>query len=321
MKSATQNWINTIIGLVALLFALFFLYRQLRTLSISDGLAYLHALSPVQIVLALLATALSYLILTGYDRLSLRFLEKSLPYPKVAFAAFVSYAISKNLGISWLTGGSLRYRFYSRWGMTLVEISKLVLFNTTTFLCGFFFWGGLALLFFPPRTEIISFLRGPLLPAFGIALWAVLLLYLLICSQPHKTIRFRNHVWHLPPLSIALSQVVLGAVDVLATLGVLYLLLPSRTVSFLTLLTAYFIGEVVAILTHAPGGIGVFESTLLAVLGQEIAASALFPALLLYRLVYFFVPLVLGMILLGIDEVRDRPGSIDILLHRKTENR
>lgn len=312
---------NTIIGLVALLFAVFFLYRRLRTLSLSDVAAYLGALAPAQMALVVLATAFSYLILTGYDRLSLRFLGRSIPYPSVAFAAFTSYAISKNLGISWLTGGSLRYRFYSRRGLTLVEVSKLVLFNTTTFLCGFFFWGGLSLLFFPLKEEKLSLLKGPLLPAVGVALWAALLFYLLICSRPHRTFRFRGRLWYLPPLSIAVSQVALGAIDVFMTLVVLYLLLPAGTVPLPTFLSAYFITEVVAILTHAPGGIGVFESTMLALLGEQISTSILFSALLLYRLIYFLVPLVLGMILLGIDEVRYRPRSLEPILHQKTGNR
>ncbi|MDC4224269.1 MAG: LPXTG cell wall anchor domain-containing protein [Candidatus Manganitrophus sp.] len=118
MKTETRNWINTIIGLVALLAAGFFLYRRFQTINLAEVADYLRSLEGMRLLTIVgFWTAISYLVLTGYDWLALRFLKKRISYPRVALASFVGYSISKNLGISWLTGGSMRYRFYSRCGM------------------------------------------------------------------------------------------------------------------------------------------------------------------------------------------------------------
>lgn len=321
LKPETRNWINTIIGLAALLAAGLFLFRRFRAVDLPEAIDYLRSLGKGRWAVIAFGTMISYLVLTGYDWLSLRFLKKTIPYPRVALASYVGYSISKNLGISWLTGGSMRYRFYSRWGMTLKEVSKLVVFNTTTFLCGFFFWGGFSFFFSPLREELPAGAPNALRPLIGFLLWGALLLYFLICGGSRKMFLFRGRTWHLPSLSIALLQWLLGTIDVFVTLWVLYLILPPGAVSFGAFLAAYFIVEVVAILTHAPGGVGVFESTMLMLLGDRLSEAVLLSSLLLYRVIYFLIPLAIGIALLAIDEVRDRPGrSLDAVLHQKTGN-
>jgi uncharacterized membrane protein YbhN (UPF0104 family) len=321
LKQETRNWINTLIGLVALIAAGLFLYRRFRTMNIVEVADYLRSLDQIRLSIILFWTTISYFILTGYDWLSLRFLKKKLPYPPIALASFVGYSISKNLGISWLTGGSMRYRFYSRWGMTLKDVSKLVVFNTTTFLCGFFFWGGFSFFFSSLQKELPAVAPDALRPLIGFLLWGALLIYLLISSRSRKTFTLWGRTWHLPSLSIALLQWLIGTIDVFVTLWVLYLILPPGAVSLGAFLAAYFIVEVAAILTHAPGGIGVFESTMLMLLSGRLSEAVLLSSLLLYRVVYFLIPLVIGIALLAVDEIRYRPKSLDALLHQKTENR
>lgn len=321
MKPETRNWINTIIGLVALLAAGLFLYRRFRTIDLAEVAAYLRSLEGMRLAIVGFWTAISYLVLTGYDWLALRFLKKRISYPRVALASFVGYSISKNLGISWLTGGSMRYRFYSRCGMDLKDVTKLVLFNTVTFLLGFFFWGGFSFLFYPLEEEVIPFLPRSLFPMVGFLVWAIPLVYLGICSRSDKEIAFRGRRWSLPPFRIALSQLILGAIDVFVTLWVLYWILPPGAVSIGTFIAAYFIVEVVAILTHAPGGIGVFESSMLVLLDGRLSEAALLSSLLLYRVIYFLIPMVIGIALLAIDEIRSRPQSLDAVLRQKAENR
>lgn len=321
LKPAIRNWINTLIGLAALLAAGFFLFKRVQALNRAEVADYLRSLEGMRLAIIVLWTMISYLILTVYDLLSLRFLKKRIPYRQVALAAFVGYSISKNLGISWLTGGSMRYRFYSRWGLALKDVSKLVLFNTTTFLCGFFFWGGFSFFFSPFKEELTAGVPSEMRPWIGVLLWGLLLLYFGVCSRSRKTFTFWGRTWHLPSLSIALSQWLLGTADVFVTLWILFLILPPAAVSLGAFLAAYFMAEVVAILTHAPGGIGVFESTLLMLLDGRLSEAVLLSSLLLYRVIYFLIPLVLGIALLAVDEVRYRPGkSLEAMLHQKTGN-
>jgi phosphatidylglycerol lysyltransferase len=322
LKPETRNWINTLIGLVALIAAGLFLYRRFRNIDLAEITAYLHSLERMRLTVVFFWMIISYLVLTGYDWLSLRFLEKKIPYPGVALASFVGYSISKNLGISWLTGGSMRYRFYSRWGMNLKDVSKLVLFNTSTFLLGFFFWGGFSFLFYPLEEEIVPFLPRSLFPIVGLLLWLIPVVYLAVCRRSKREIHWRGRRGSLPPFWIALSQSVLGAIDVLVTLWVLYLILPPGTVSIGAFVAAYFMAEVVAILTHAPGGIGVFESSMLMLLEGRLSEAILLSSFLLYRVIYFLIPLVVGIALLAYDEIRYRPGrSLDAILHQKSGNR
>ncbi len=298
-----------------------FLFKRFRTIDIEEVARYLRSIERMRLVIIALWTIISYLILTGYDGLALRFLKKRVSYPRVFLTAFIGYSISKNLGISWLTGGSMRYRFYSRWGMTLKDVSKLVVFNTTTFLCGFFFWGGFSFFFFPLKEDLPAVVPNAIRPLIGFMLWGVLLLYFLVCSRSRKIFTFWGRTWHLPSLSIALSQGLLGEFDVFVTLWILYLILPPGAVSLGAFLSAYFMAEVVSILTHAPGGIGVFESTLLMLLEGRLAGAVLLSSLLLYRVVYFLIPMVIGIALLAVDEVRYRPGKpCDAVLHHKTGN-
>ncbi|TAK08878.1 MAG: UPF0104 family protein [Candidatus Manganitrophaceae bacterium] len=321
LKPAIRNWINTLIGLAALIAAGFFLFKRVQALNRAEVADYLRSLEGMRLAIIVLWTMISYLILTVYDLLSLRFLKKRIPYRQVALAAFVGYSISKNLGISWLTGGSMRYRFYSRWGLALKDVSKLVLFNTTTFLCGFFFWGGFSFFFSPFKEELTAGVPSEMRPWIGVLLWGMLLLYFGVCSRSRKTFTFWGRTWHLPSLSIALSQWLLGTADVFVTLWILFLILPPAAVSLGAFLAAYFMAEVVAILTHAPGGIGVFESTLLMLLDGRLSEAVLLSSLLLYRVIYFLIPLVLGIALLAVDEVRYRPGkSLEAMLHQKTGN-
>lgn len=321
MKPAIRNWLNTLIGLVALIAAGLFLFRRFRTINLEEVTQYLRSLEEMRLLIIALWTMISYLILTLYDALALRFIKKRIPYRQIALAAFVGYAISKNLGISWLTGGSMRYRFYSRWGLALKDVSKLVLFNTTTFLCGFFFWGGFSFFFSSLKEGLPPVVPNAIRPWIGFLLWGGLLFYLLICSLSRKTFTLWGRTWHLPSFWVALSQWLLGTIDVFVTLWILFLILPPGAVSLGTFLAAYFMAEVVAILTHAPGGIGVFESTLLMLLGGRLSEAVLLTSVLLYRVIYFLLPLIIGIILLAVDEVRYRPGrSLDAVLHQKTGN-
>jgi len=137
LKQKTRNQINTAITFSALMVAVTLLSYRLRAIRLEELTEHLRTLKGSRVLLIFFSTGISYLILTGFDWAALRYLRKTIPYRQVAQAAFVGYSLSKNLGISWLTGGSLRYRFYSRCGIGLKDVTKLILFNTATFLCRF----------------------------------------------------------------------------------------------------------------------------------------------------------------------------------------
>lgn len=322
MKQPAKNRINTAISLIALIIAIFLLSQRLRTIHFYELVEHLRSISGLRLALILILTGISYWTLTGFDWIAIRFLSKRITYAHIAKSAFVGYSLSKNLGLSWLTGGSLRYRFYYRCGLTLREVSKLILFNTTTFFLGFLFWGGLSFTAFPLKENLVSYLPSSTLRLTGAGLLSVPALYLLFCFLGRKELRLRHRRWKIAPPRIALIQVTFGILDVFLTLSVLYLLLPPGTIGLPSFFSIFFTGQVLAILSHAPGGLGVFETVMFELMKDLISESSLLSALLLYRIVYFLLPLALGITLLAADEIRLRKGAISVsVLHPEKKSR
>ena len=96
-------------------------------------------------------TFLSYSALTGYDYLAARHINQALPYKQVARTSFISTSISYTAGFNFLTGGSLRYRLYSGYGLSLAQIWEIIIFCISTFWVGFCFIAGLLFTFYPLR--------------------------------------------------------------------------------------------------------------------------------------------------------------------------
>jgi phosphatidylglycerol lysyltransferase len=131
-----KNTLGPLIGLALFSAALWVLHQILTEYSYADVVAALRNMPAPQIALALVLTALSYLILTFYDLLAIRYAGQSLPLVKIGFAAAVSYAFSNTIGLSLLTSGSLRYRLYSSWGFSPLEVARIVMFCTLTLWVG-----------------------------------------------------------------------------------------------------------------------------------------------------------------------------------------
>ncbi|MCB1821826.1 MAG: UPF0104 family protein, partial [Candidatus Competibacteraceae bacterium] len=149
MKTQFTRYAGPCIGLLLFAAALWVLREALAENRYRDVTAYLRQLPVIQLLAALVVTALSYLITTGYDWLALRYIRRPLPWPKVGFAALLSYAFSNSVGLSVLTSSSLRYRLYSSWGLTTVDIARIVLFTTLTLWLGILTVGGGVLLLDP----------------------------------------------------------------------------------------------------------------------------------------------------------------------------
>ena len=89
------------------------------------------------IALAALFVAGGYFTLTFYDLFALRTIGRAdVPYRAAALAGFTSYSVGHNVGASVLTGGAVRYRVYSAWGLNAIEVAKIC------FVAGLTFWLG-----------------------------------------------------------------------------------------------------------------------------------------------------------------------------------
>jgi phosphatidylglycerol lysyltransferase len=79
--------------------------------------------------------------------------------------------------------------------------------------------------------------------------------------------------------------------------------------------SAYFLGaflaaQLIALVSHVPGGLGVFESVMILLLQPWIDADAFLPALATYRVVYYLTPLLIALGIMLVDEFYQRRHQV-----------
>ncbi|WP_319524491.1 YbhN family protein [uncultured Desulfosarcina sp.] len=151
MKAKLSPWLGPILGAILFSLAVWVLHHELAAYHFKDIVHQIRSISTTRVALALLLTAAGYGVMTLYDFLALRYLKHLLGYGKIALAAFVGAAFSNNIGLSMIAGASVRYRLYANWGLSALEITKVVFFCTLTLWLGFLGLGG-AVFFLVPLT-------------------------------------------------------------------------------------------------------------------------------------------------------------------------
>jgi len=284
------------------------LHRELRHDDVRVLLAAAGAIPREAIALALLCTTASYLVLTLYDVLALEHVGRRLRYGKTAITSFVSCVISHNLGFGGMGGTAVRFRLYTAWGLSAAEIAEEVAFCGLTSWLGLLSLGGVVFVLFPlelpPALHAALESTRPLGLVFLAAL-AVFLGWVLVLRKP---LRIRS--WELkPPAARALVlQLPLAVLDWTLAAAVLFVLLPEgHGLGFVQVLGAFLAAQSLGIVSHVPGGLGVFETVILHLLPGEVATPELAGVLLVYRAIYYLLPLALGAVLfLGTEAVLRR---------------
>jgi phosphatidylglycerol lysyltransferase len=278
------------------------LHRQLRAYQWHDIVGALRAVPASRFAVAVGLTAVSYLALTLYDVLALRWLGRSLPYRRTAFASFVAYVVSHNVGPAFVGASAIRLRLYGAFGLSAADIAGVVVFTALTFWVGFVALAGGGLLAEPLAPSILPPQASRLA---GAALLAALAVYLAACALRRKPLRVRTLELTLPRPALALAQLAVSCVDWALAASVLWVLLPPGVApSFAGLLGAFVLAQGLGLVSHVPGGLGVFESSLLLLLGGEATRPAVVASLVAYRVAYYLVPLGIGGLLLGLHEAR-----------------
>ena len=305
MTERLRAALPALIGLVLFLAALEVLRAELQTLTWQGLTAELSNIPPLHLGLAALLTAVNYGVLTGYDFLAFAYVGKRLPWRRVVIVSFLAYAISNNVGFAMVSGASVRYRFYTRWGVTAEELSRIVLSYVVTFWLGLLLIGGLSLVFSRLPREL-----GPIVPTLVRPIGWLLILasagYVAAAVFRLGPIRLRRVELSLPKPGLAVAQLAISALDWTVAGAVLYALLPSDSVPFLALMGAFLASQLIGLASHVPGGVGVFEGLLVLLLRPFIPSSALLPALIAYRVVYYLLPLAVATVVLVVDEVHQR---------------
>lgn len=267
---------------------------------VMDGIA---TIPTHQIVLAVLITAVNFVVLTGYDLIAVRYLKKELPLRKVMVGAIIGYALSNVLG--WMIGGTaIRFRLYASWGFRLIEIIALVSILSVTFWLGMFLLAGIAFVLLPVHLpehyqELLHF--SPQL--YGYIFLGVVGLYLLATIFIRQPIHVGNQEFAFPPFRLSLLQLGVSASDFALASLVLYVLLPSDAVNYSTVLVSYLAAMIVVVVLHVPGGFGVLELVILELLAKhseegDSTKVAVTAGLLVFRVIYYLAPAILAAVLM-----------------------
>ncbi len=296
--------LGVIISVGVLCVALWFLHGELSNLKAGDILGQIRSIPHSILLTAMLCATCSYLVLTGYDVLALRYIGRHLAYRNTAQTAFMAFAVGHNVGIAALSGGSVRYRMYSLAGLSGLEIAKIIVFGSVTFALGAALLLGTAMLLMPPAETGVLKLSPLVLHSIGALLVAIPCGYLLMAMLARTPPAIGRWMLSFPAPGIAFAQVGLSVCDLSFAAATLYLLLaPELPVGFLPFLGIYLIATAAGLLSSIPGGLGVFEAVLLIVL-PTVDRSVLLGTVIVYRLIYYVAPLCLALLLLTINEIR-----------------
>ncbi|WP_188515970.1 lysylphosphatidylglycerol synthase domain-containing protein [Alsobacter metallidurans] len=310
-EGGRRRFWSRLIGIAAVLLSAFLIWHTLRQYSLDQIVASVKAVPAARLWAAGAFAAASYCALTGFDYLALRYVGKPLPYWKAALASFTSLGLGHSIGFAGVSSGAIRYRYYARWGLTIGEVAKLVVFCGVTVGVGLAALGGIALLVRPELGARVTGLDEGVTITLGALCLVTVAAYVgLAFRYGGKSVRFRRWSMDMPEWRLAAAQVVVGAVNFALVAGCLHQALAAQAeVGYLPVASVYVIANTATMITHVPGGLGVIES----VVSVLLPGANLIGGLLAFRAIYFFIPLGLAALLFGASELvirrRGRPAA------------
>jgi phosphatidylglycerol lysyltransferase len=214
----------------------------------------------------------------------------------------------------------VRYRLYSAWGLSALQITRVVVFCTLTLWLGFFTLGGAVFLIEPLTLPAAIHLPLTSVRAIGILMLAVVLAYGILTAAKKAPITIREWEIELPSVRLFVSQLTIAALDwMLASLVLFVLLAPGTAISYPEFMAAYLLAQLAGLVSQVPAGLGVFETVIVLMLSARLPANQIFGALLGYRALYYWLPLGTAALLLGLQEIlrkRERLGVFVRLFER-----
>jgi phosphatidylglycerol lysyltransferase len=308
---AHRRWLIVLVPALLAALALAVLHRELGAYNLRDIARRIGTLPSSSVIIALLLTALDYCALVVCDLLALRYAQRRLPLRRVALASSVGYGVSHLLSYTALTGGSVRYRFWSAWGLRAPEIAQGVGFLVVTNLLGVIATSGVALAIQAGTLTLPVALSTNLLRALGIGLLLLILAYVAWNIVVRRPLRMAGRTLRPPGPALAMAQVGISTVDWALAGAVLYALLPpAQGLSFPLFLGGFLLAQGIGILSYVPGGIGVFDTVIILLLRPYISAADALGALVAYRGIYYFLPFAAATTTLAAYEIRHRQGRV-----------
>jgi glycosyltransferase 2 family protein len=303
LKRPSWNLIGVAISVLIMIAAVAVMVRLSSDIELAKVVAALKAKPMADILLAAVFVGCSFITLSAYDLFALRTIGKdAVPYRVALLASFTSYTIGHNLGAMVFTAGAVRFRIYSAWGLTIVDVAKIAFITGLTFWLGNAFVLGCGMSYAPAAAGAINQLPEWINRLIGLSSLALVAVYVLWLLP-------RSRVVGPPRLQIALPtarrtavQIGIGTLDLGACAAAMYVLLPAYPgIDPIDLLVIFATALLLGFFSHAPGSLGVIESAMLVGLPQ-FQKEELLASLLIFRILYFLLPVSLAVALLGVRE-------------------
>ena len=305
IQARVWSGIGVAIGLLIVVIAGATLFRLVRDIDPGEVVAALRAKSTREVVIAGGFVLAGYVTLTFYDFFALRTIGRdAVPYRIAALASFTSYSIGHNLGATVFTGGAIRFRIYSAWGLGIIDVAKIAVVTGLTFWLGNAFLLGFGMSYAPAAASAVNQLPPWINRVIGLSGLMFIVGYL-IWLMPRPRV-FGRADWRivLPGLPLTMVQIGIGVLDLSLGALAMYMLLPDHpSIDFITLLVIFVTATLLGFLSHAPGSLGVFEAAMLVGL-PLFQKEGLLASLLIFRILYFVLPLFFAALLLSLRELR-----------------
>ncbi|MGC1358336.1 MAG: YbhN family protein [Xanthobacteraceae bacterium] len=300
-----RSTIGAAISVAILGIAGYTLYELLRGMEFEKVLAAIADQSVQKLVIAGALVAAAYVALTFYDLFALHIIgRQNVPYSVAALASFTSSTIGHNLGAAILTGGLIRLRIYSGWGLTVSDIAKIAVLTGITFWLGNVFLLGVTAAYIPEAATAVDHLPPSVNRGIGLAGLVCIGCYLLWLAPAPRAVGRSGWRIELPNFRLTVLQIVIGVLDLIMVTLAMFVLLPTLPpVELPNIIVVFLTATLLGTVSHAPAGLGVIEATMLLGLPQ-FPREALLAALLTFRALYFLLPLFLASVSLGIRELR-----------------
>lgn len=298
-----RRWALHVVPFLLLGAAVFVLWREFHEVKPADVAASMRAWGYGDTLAALGLSAASFTLMGLVEWLGLRWAGARLPIPPALAGSFLANAIGHTLGANLLVSGAVRARFYSRYGVTLKEVAATTVFHGVSFAVGLSTLAGVSLLIGGSSDAVR--IAAPVASGVGIVLLGAVAFYVALCGTLKRPLKGFGHSLKLPSWRVALAQIALGAVDNAVAAGIIWSLLPEGSISYFSFVGAYAPSVVIGLISHVPGGVGVFEGSLSTLLAG-VPAAPLAAAFLGYRIAFFLLPLLVAALALMGDAVRQR---------------
>ncbi len=293
-------------SLLIIAFAIATLVRTLKGVDTAVILTALADLPPHHIALAALCVVGAFCTLTFYDFFALRTIgKKHVPYRIAALSSFTSYTIGHNIGATVFTGGAIRFRIYSDYGLSAIDVAKICFLSGLTFWLGNLVVLGLGMAWHPWAASAMDLLPPSMNRLIALGCLAGIAAYFVWLTMGKQRRELGQNGWKvvLPSARLTLLQVLIGVVDLGFCAMAMYLLMPPQPgIDFVSLAVVFILATLLGFASHAPGSLGVFDAAMLVALPQ-FGREQLLATLLVFRILYFLIPFGISISLMGAREL------------------